>query len=175
MRDVPLRYIQMTSGQLIPPDSKIEDAAFGISAHHMALERFATYLRLKLWVFPTKMAYDEAPVIYAGAARGFERAALTVALAAKSLGQKVLQLFGRPRKAVVSLAEPDKVHTNSAPARTNAAKFLMQSKVKALKTLRKDFKAEAEHPTALDTVSAITNRPFASHQHAREWLDKFGR
>jgi phospholipase C len=173
MREVALTHIELTPEQLRPVDPDIEDAAFGISAHHTALQKFATYLRVKLWVFPTTVAIEEAPVLYANVARIVEGAVLTVALTVKGLAHKVAQARGRRAQPVVSIGEPDKVHTDSAPARTNVAKFLKHGKERALETLPDSVRAG--HPAAAYTLAVMTGRPLRTHEHARVWLEKHGK
>jgi phospholipase C len=174
-----ISYIKMTTDQLTPPDPDVEDAAFGISEHHKALRKFATYLKVKLWVAPIEAADEWLPRIWTVIGRRVEPLMFYVVLRWRQIRASLSPHGGRP---IISFTQPDKLHAHSALERDDVAYFLMRRKLRAVSALAgllRQGGVARRHATR--ALASMTGRPFHHYEHHRpehddvgKWLRKHG-
>jgi phospholipase C len=158
-----------------PVDPQLEDAAFGITEHDKALQNLAAFL----WLVP-KAAIGEAavetlPRAFVLISSLFEGLRFGLRQYARRLAERT---FGWGRRPRASVGDPDKIHTDTATTRDDAAWFLMRRKTESLATIGDEMKADGirrEH--AVRTLAVMTGRPFHKESHARatQWLAEHGR
>ncbi len=167
-RIVPLSRIELSAGDLNPPDPHKEEEAFGaVTSHQAALQKLAGYLEGE--------AFRNVPIYMAALAR--------IAEALKSGFQTVLEwALGEPTGFPVSLAEPDKLSDQeTVQAKDAAAKFIMRAKRYAALGLEDWIRAPNLSPDqrrqSLQTLALISGRNFHKEDgeglaNAQAWLAK---
>jgi phospholipase C len=163
-----IRRIELTQGQLNPPDPEIEEQAWRIvSAHHRALQAFENYLKIE--------AVENLGKMYTVCARVIE----TIKTWCKGLLDHV---YNEPPNISVSITELDKLARETIPLRENFARFLAHQKRKAIPEIAKRIRdthlslQAREH--AVHTLALISHRRFHQEpdriRRADVWLQRKG-
>jgi hypothetical protein len=177
-------HINLSPGQLTPPDPEREEEAFGmVSAHHSALQKLARYLTVALWEHPKAETWELLPNWYARTARLFEigRAWLAFLIeAAQKTFEVILGYLYESHGLTPSISKPDKLSIKFVRENDNVARFLMRQKPRAIgglterindETLSTEVRNHARH-----TLAIITGRRFQHYNfgYAKRWLTKYG-
>jgi phospholipase C len=162
-RDCELRRIELTPTQLVPPDPKAEEEAFGASSsHQVALAKLAEWLKIE--------ADEKLP-----------RVATWFARLAEWIRAQVERRFLGTKGFSVSLAQPDKLSLPlQADASDDVVNFMMRMKKYAAIGLHNRLLVpnlpEDQKAHSLQTLATITGRHFNKEDpnNAKAWLAKEG-
>jgi phospholipase C len=162
-REIDLRRIDLTPDQLIPPDPKKEEEAFGTSSSHQAaLAKLAQWLKIE--------ADEKLP-----------RVATWLARLAESIRREVEKRFLGTADFSVSLARPDKLSQPlQAQASDDVVNFMIRMKKYAAIGLHNRLLDESlpadQKQHSLQTLATMTGRHFNKEKpnqrvaNAKAWL-----
>ncbi|MGO8866468.1 MAG: alkaline phosphatase family protein [Alphaproteobacteria bacterium] len=167
-REDTLVRIELSPEELRPPDTELEEAAFGtLSAHQTSLASLATFVNCEI--------VEGVPWIISRAARLIEASRWLL-----GLGRRLLHRGAE--KIRVSIAEPDKLARRDAIAKDDIAHALMRRKRRAVPLLARKIRDEtlppAERAHAQHTLALISKRKFHLRDDnfaaAKQWLGRHG-
>jgi phospholipase C len=161
--------IELTAGQLTPPDADLEEKAEGlVTEHHKALQSIVDYMKIDV--------VEGLPKVYTWAARAIEMI--------KRFCQWLLgKMYHESAELSVSMTQPDRLSRETTTLRDDFAKFLMHQKLQAVPALALSIRDKSLPPElreyAVRTLAGITGRRFHHEpdkiNHADEWLRRHGK